>query len=235
MRSSSPQTVDISAEPLTANAVVEPMAAEADSAIRQSLGTDAFLLFISLLMGILCNSAVSLVDAGSELGATMLRPSGWFILLACVAPSLVALLLDVLRASSNPLVLPFAQSQSRMKTIYAKRIHLALLAFYFTSILVALCWSAPTMVLPSKLFVSSIFAIALYALGQSIPSRRNSFIVSGILFLVVLVTTQAFIMMRLEADSVRAEQELLDSLPGVEKPEKQFSKPARTSDLDGLP
>lgn len=238
MRYSAPQTVDILAAPLTAAVVVESQIADARSVIRQSIGTDTFLLFISLLMGILCSSAVGLVEASSDLEATMLRPPTWFIYLACAAPSLLVLIFDGLRASSNPLTLPFAQSESRMKMIYAKRIHLGLLAFYFTSILVALCWSAPSMLLFSKMFVAAIFAIALYALGQSIPSRRSSFIVSGILFLVVLVTTQAFIMMRLELDTERAEQRILDSLPSeVEKVPTQPSAPptAPSSDLDGLP
>ncbi|PZO60693.1 MAG: hypothetical protein DCF15_01710 [Phormidesmis priestleyi] len=66
------------------------------------------------------------------------------------------------------------------------------------------------MLLVSKIFVSAIFALALYSLGQSIPSQRLSFIISGILFLIVLVGTQVFIVRRLEADSSKASQELLN-------------------------
>ena len=103
-----------------------------------------------------------------------------------------------------------------------------LLAFYFTAILVALCWSALTMVLVSKIFVSAIFAFALYALGQSIPSKRLSFVVSGILFLVVLIATQAFILMRLEANAGKASQDVLNELgnPQQEKTEAPFKEPA---------
>ena len=232
MRYSSPQTVDISAEPLTPVTSSGPQVFEARSVIRQTLGVDAFLLFISLMMGVLCSSAIGAVDAGSDLDTTLLRPSTWFIYVACGTPAFFGFMLDTLSASSNPLVLPFAHSENRAKAIYAKRIHLMLLAFYFTSILVGLCWSAPSMLLLSKVFVSAVFAIALYALGQSIPSRRNSFIVSGILFLVVLVTTQAFIMMRLEADSARVEQNVIDTLPGVieDAPERALPEPG-----DGLP
>jgi len=95
-----------------------------------------------------------------------------------------------------------------------------LLAFYFTAILAALCWSALAMPLASKIFVSAIFSFALYSLGQSIPSKRMSFMVSGILFLVVLVATQAFIVMRLEADASKANQTVLDELvpPSPEEP-----------------
>ena len=44
--------------------------------------------------------------------------------------------------------------------------------------------------------------------------------VSGILFLVVLVATQAFIVMRLEADASKANQTVLDELvpPSPEEP-----------------
>ena len=69
------------------------------------------------------------------------------------------------------------------------------------------------MPLLSKFFVSAVFAIALYALGQSIPSRRTSFVVSGLLFLVVLVATQTFIVLKLRADSARDKQEMLDAIP----------------------
>jgi hypothetical protein len=182
------------------------------SIIKQTIGVDCFLLFIAVLMGFLFSGAVSVVNDTNNLGTLMLRPPQWLIFMSCVIGPLLYLLVDILSSLTNPLKLPFARSMVGTKSLYAKRIHLLLLALYFTAILVALCWSALSMPLFSKLFVSAVFAVALYALGQSIPSRRMSFIVSGCLFLVVLVATQAFIVMRLRADSAKANQQVLDEL-----------------------
>ena len=214
-----PHTVDVSAERLTPfePPIVQP--SDARSAISQSFGVDVFLFFVSLLAGVLFSGAISAIDTSSfsngVANVSVLIPPRWFIFAVCAFPSVVWLFLDSLSALSNPATLPFARSKAGMKAVYARRIHLGLLAFYFTAILVALCWSAFSMLLVSKLFVASVFAIALYALGQSIPSRRLSFIVSGLLFVVVLVTTQAFIVMKLEADSQRATEESLDEFDGT--------------------
>lgn len=163
-------------------------------------------------MGVIFSSAVGVADNGIALGSAIVMPPQWFIFLSCGAPSIACLCLDALSALSNPSRLPFARTRNQMNALYARRIHLFLLAFYFTAILVALCWSAPSMLLVSKFFVASVFAIALYALGQSIPSQRASFMVSGILFLVFLVATQAFIVLKLEADSARGKQEVLNGI-----------------------
>ncbi|MEL6938141.1 MAG: hypothetical protein AAFO84_03000 [Cyanobacteria bacterium J06598_1] len=212
MRYDPPHTVDVSAEPLRPfqPPVVTPV--DPRSAITQSLSVDAVLLALSLLLGVLFSSAISAVDVSGIENVQTLKPPHWFIFGACALPSLIWVFIDGLSALSNPAVLPFARSKVAMKALYAKRFHWLLLGFYFTAILVALCWSAFSMLLVSKIFVAAVFAIALYALGQSIPSRRMSFVLSGILFVVVLVTTQAFIVLKLEADAERANQEALDSL-----------------------
>ncbi len=210
MRYSPPSTVDISTEP-AANASASKQISVV-SVIWQSLVVDIFLIGISLLMGLLFSSAVGVVEGTNNLGSLMLRPAPWFIYLVCAVGPLIYLLVDVVSTLSGPAALPFARSSAGLRAIYAKRVHLLLLAFYFTSILVALCWSAPSMLLTSKLFVSAVFGIALYALGQSIPSQRLSFVVSGILFMVVLVTTQVFIVTRVQADANKAGQEALDEL-----------------------
>lgn len=216
MRYSPPHTVDISAEPVTAFPASESRRRHQRSAIRsavvQSLGTGAFLVFVSLLLGVLFSSAIGAAFGSADLGQVVLTPPRWFLFLSCSLPAVAFLCLDALTALRKPVALPFGRSPGSMKTIYAKRIHLMLLGFYFTAILVALCWSAASMPLMSKVFVSSLFSIALYALGQSIPSRRTSFIVSGILFLVVLIATQAFIVLKLEADSERGKQEVLNGV-----------------------
>ena len=193
MQSSYPQTIDVSVEPTEPIVVAESQSVDFRLAINQSLGADAFLLVGSLLMGILCSGAVSVMDVNSELTPPWLRPLPWFVFIACVAPALWNLLLDTLSAASRPARLPFAYSQTQAKAIYAKRLHLALAAIYFAFMLVAFCWSVPSMLMFSKLFVAAVFALALYALGQSIPSRRQSFVVTGSLFLVVLIAAQLFV------------------------------------------
>lgn len=215
----SPHTVDIPVQAAESSPQPEPEFAHSmgiREAISQSIVVDVVLVAASLLLGVILSGAVDAIAVSETLNVSLIRPPLWFIFLSCVLPSVLWLFVDVLSALSNPAVLPFARSRVAMKGLYAKRMHLLLLAFYFTSILVALCWSAYSMLLISKIFVAAIFAIALFALGQSIPSRRMSFIVSGILFLVVLITTQAFIVMKLEADSVRVNQEALDEFSGTE-------------------
>ena len=74
----------------------------------------------------------------------------------------------------------------RKKPVSAQRVHLGLAMVYGLLIFVALCWSVSAMAVFSKLFVSAVFAIALYALGQSIPSKAQSFVISGAIFLAIV-------------------------------------------------
>ena len=210
MKYDPPHTVNISAEPLQPfqPPIVQPMTTR--MVVGQSLGVDIFFAFLSLLVGVLFSGAVNAIDVTGIDNVGLLKPPTWLLFAICALPPTLWLFIDGLSAASNPAVLPFARSRVAMKSIYAKRIHLLLLAFYFTAILVALCWSAFAMLLVSMLFVSASFAVALYALGRSVPSRRLSFVLSGLLFLVVLVTTQSFIVLKMEADSNRAGQEALD-------------------------
>ena len=215
MRYTNPSTVNV-----TANATNNPATPFTASAFQhrslttiiwQTISVDVLLAIVSVVIGLLFSRAVAGVEVTTTTNISLLMPPLWLIFLICVLPAFIAFLLDGLSIFSNPAVLPFAGSPARVKAVYAKRIHLLLLAFYFTAILVALCWSAFAMLLVSKIFVSAIFALALYSLGQSIPSRKLSFIVSGILFLIVLIGTQVFIVRRLEADSSKASQELLNN------------------------
>ena len=222
MKQSSTQTVDVSAQSMSGytSAAVQPRNLKRDTgiAVRKSLSVDFFLIFISLLVGGLFSIAVGAVvvpaDINGDLGNAFFLPPQWLIVAICLLPALLCTLLDSLSAASNPIALPFARSKSSRQAIYANRIHLLLLAFYFTAILTALCWSALSMPLISKMFVAAIFSFALYALGQSIPSTRMSFIVSGVLFLVMLTLTQVFIVLRLETDAGKASQKVLDDLSG---------------------
>ena len=74
----------------------------------------------------------------------------------------------------------------RKKPVSTKRVHLVLSMVYGLLIFAALCWSVSAMAVFSKLFVSAVFAIALYALGQSIPSKAQSFVISGAIFLAIV-------------------------------------------------
>lgn len=203
-----PHTVDISAEPLQPfqAPIVRPLTKR--RVIAQSFGVDIFLAVLSVLVGVLLSGTVNAIDVTGIENVGVLRPPTWFIFAACTLPPAIWLFVDTLSTVMNPAALPFARARTAMKAVYAQRLHFLLLALYFTAILVALCWSAFTMLLVSKLFIAAVFAVALYALGQSIPSRRLSFVLSGLLFLAVLVTTQSFIV--LKADSNRAAQEALD-------------------------
>lgn len=225
MKRHSTPTIDISAEPVAAfSSSVSRRPKDPNAAVWQSLVVDIFLTFVSLLMALIFSSAIGAVVEPTNLERALLIPPQWLIFTVCGFPPLLCLFIDMLSTLSNPDALPFARSKNALNSIYAKRLHMMLLAFYFTAILVALCWSALTMSLASKIFVAAIFAFALYALGQSIPSRRMSFIVSGILFLVVLVMTQAFIVIRLEADSKEASEKVLNELiesPGAEEGQKE--------------
>ncbi|MEM9152237.1 MAG: hypothetical protein AAGB19_17515 [Cyanobacteria bacterium P01_F01_bin.3] len=218
MKYDPPHTVDISAEPLRPFQPPVVQSLTTRMVVAQSLGLDVFFIVLSLLVGVLFSGAVSAIDTTGIENVGLLKPPTWLIFAACALPPALWLFVDGLSAMSNPAVLPFARSRTAMKAVYAKRIHLLLLAFYFTAILVALCWSAFAMLLVSKLFVSAIFAVALYALGQSIPSRRLSFVLSGFLFLVVLITTQSFIVLKMEADSQRANQEALGDFDAPPEP-----------------
>lgn len=217
MRYSHPQTVDITAEPVTP--VSAPVTPQNTSAIRRaiaySLGIDVSLFVLMLVVGIVFMGIVTMADAASTLYNPLVKPSRWLFLAISVVPPIIFLCRDTATAFRNPRALPFGRSVPSRNAIYASRAHAHLLAFYFTSILVALCWSAPSMVMFSKLFVSAVFAIALYALGQSIPSRKMSFLVSGALFIVMLIVTQVFIVLRLEADTIRANQEVLNGVKAV--------------------
>lgn len=213
MTNTHPHTVDISAESISSSAFGATVAHAHDYsvAVRQSLSMDVVLLLLSLVSGALFSIVVSTIEAPADITGLVLPPQ-WLVMLSCLAPALLWGFVDVLSVLSNPATLPFARSHTRRKAIYFQRVHTLLLAFYFTSIVVALCWSALTMPLFSKLFVSAIFSFALYALGRSIPDRTTSFVVSGVLFLVVLVATQMFIVMRLEADAGMTNRRALDEL-----------------------
>ncbi len=237
MRYTNPSTVNV-----TANATDDPAMPftasvfqhrSLNAIIWQTLSVDVFLAIVSVIIGLLFSRAVAEVDpTTTTANISLLMPPLWLIFFICVLPTFICLLLDGLSIFSNPSVLPFAGSPARVKAVYAKRVHLLLLAFYFTAILVALCWSAFSMLLVSKIFVSAIFALALYSLGQSIPSQRLSFIISGILFLIVLIGTQIFIVRRLEADSLKASQELLQDT-NSQNQDRGGLKEASEENLDG--
>lgn len=220
-----PRTVDIPAESIASSEFGASISHSHDysAAIRQSLAVDAVLMLVALAAGSLFSVVIGSLNAPTDtINGPTLLPSVWLVLFTCLAPSLCFAGIDALNTLSNPAALPFARTQAKTQYIYFQRIHGLLLGFYFTSIVVALCCSAITMPLFSKFFVAAIFSFALYALGRSIPSRKTSFIVSGVLFLVVIVATQLFIVMRLEADAGLTSQKALDALVEPERRSGDF-------------
>ena len=90
----------------------------------------------------LFNVAIGAALSISTSEQIILTPPAWFVFLVCGLPTVTFLCSDGLAALTRPVTLPFAKSQTHTKAVYARRIHLLLLSFYFTAILVALCWSA---------------------------------------------------------------------------------------------
>ncbi|NEP61368.1 MAG: hypothetical protein F6K31_31190 [Symploca sp. SIO2G7] len=178
------------------------------------LGVDLLIALVAAIAAFLFSQAIDLALSSESINQTLQAPSPWLVVLSCLAIPIFYIVVDMLNALVNRLKLPFAASRKRAQQIYARRIHLVLLALYFNAILVALCWSASAMPVMSKIYLAAVFAIAIYALGQSIPSTKLSFTLSGTLFVIVLLATQTFIITKTQAEAERAGQELRQQLEG---------------------
>ena len=183
------------------------------------LGIDLLIVVVAAAAAFLFDQAVNLALSSESINQMLQAPSRALIVLSSLVIPVVYMAMDGLNAAGNRLKLPLAGSRKRAQQIYARRIHLGLLALYFNAILVALCWSASAMPVMSKIFLAAVFAIAIYALGQSIPSTKLSFTLSGVLFITVLLTTQTFIITKTQAEEEQAAQELRQRLGG-EAPEE---------------
>lgn len=178
------------------------------------LGVDLLIVLVAAMAAFLFSQAISLALSSDSINQTLQAPSPLLVVITSVIIPVFYMVMDGLNAAGNRLKLPFAGSRKRAQQIYARRIHLGLLALYFNAILVALCWSASAMPVMSKIFLAAVFAIAIYALGQSIPSTRLSFTLSGILFVIVLLATQTFIITKTQSEAEQAGQELRERLGG---------------------
>ncbi|MEM7797373.1 MAG: hypothetical protein AAF579_23320 [Cyanobacteria bacterium P01_C01_bin.118] len=176
------------------------------------LGVNFLILLIAAIAAFLFSQAVGLALSSEAINQTLQAPPRWLVILSCVAIPVFYIVTDLVNSAGNRLKLPFAGNRKRAQRIYARRIHLALLALYFNAILVALCWSASAMPVMGKIYLAAVFAIAIYALGQSVPSTKLSFTLSGILFVIVLLTTQTFIITKTQAEAEQAEAELRQRL-----------------------
>ncbi|MEO0458824.1 MAG: hypothetical protein AAF152_19900, partial [Cyanobacteria bacterium P01_A01_bin.114] len=185
------------------------------SPVTPSFGVDALLLLVAGIAAYLFGGAIKMAKASDVIGQVLSAPPVWLIVASILLMPVWFLMFDLVNLASNRLKLPFAGTQQRAQRIFAKRTHLFLLSLYFNAILVGLCWSAPAMPLFSKLFLSAVFAIAIYAMGQSIPSTKLSFVLSGILFTIVLIASQSFIIYKMQVEEAAAEQELRQQLEGV--------------------
>lgn len=170
------------------------------------------IALVAAIAAFLFSQAVHLALHSESINQTLQAPPLFLVVLSSIAIPLFYIVVDMLNAMGNRLKLPFAGSRKRANKIYARRIHLGLLALYFNAILVALCWSASAMPVMSKIYLAAVFAIAIYALGQSIPSTKLSFTLSGVLFVIVLITTQTFIIAKTQAEAEQAEEELRELL-----------------------
>ena len=192
----------------------------AQTPVVSVLGIDLLIVLVAAVAAFLFSQAVNLALSSASISQTLQAPPRLLVVVSSVIIPVFYMAMDGLNAAGNRLKLPFAGSRKRAQQIYARRIHLGLLALYFNAILVALCWSASAMPVMSKLYLAAVFAIAIYALGQSIPSTKLSFTLSGVLFVIVLMATQTFIIAKTQAEAEQAEQELRQRLGG-EIPEEE--------------
>jgi hypothetical protein len=193
----------------------------ATSAILPSLAVDLVVIAVTAIAAYLFNQTIGLAEASEALQRTLQAPPHLLITLSILLIPAWYLAIDIINTLGNKLKLPFAGNDKRIQRVLAGRVHLVLLSLYFNAILVALCWSAAAMPIFSKLFLSAVFAVAIFALGKSIPSTKLSFLLSGILFLIVLIATQAFIIFKMQAEEEAAREQLRYELeqPPVEEDE----------------
>ncbi|MEO0352000.1 MAG: hypothetical protein AAF282_18345 [Cyanobacteria bacterium P01_A01_bin.15] len=184
------------------------------------LGIDLLIVLVAAITAFLFSQAINLALSSESINQVLQAPPQILVIVSSLAVPVGYMALDLLHAANNRLKLPFAGSRKRAQQIYARRIHLGLLALYFNAILVALCWSASAMPVMSKIYLAIVFAIAIYALGQSIPSTKLSFLLSGALFVVVLLATQTFIITKTQTEAEQAGEALRERLGGGgEQPE----------------
>ncbi|MEL6250159.1 MAG: hypothetical protein AAFY78_03080 [Cyanobacteria bacterium J06648_16] len=194
------------------------MTRSTSSLVFPSIAINLLVLAVAVVAAVLFGRTISAAESSAALSQTLVAPPQWIVLASLLIVPVWHLTLDGLSTMGNRLRLPFAGSQQRAKRIYAGRVHLVLLAFYFNAILVALCWSAAAMPLFSKLFLAAVFAIAIYALGQSVPSTRLSYLLSGVLFVIVLIATQTFIIFKTQVEAESTEEQLRQQF---EEPEEE--------------
>ena len=184
------------------------------------LGVDLLIVLVAAITAFLFSQAINLALSSESINQVLQAPPQILVIVSSLVVPVGYMAVDLLHAANNRLKLPFAGSRKRAQQIYARRIHLGLLALYFNAILVALCWSASAMPVMSKIYLAIVFAIAIYALGQSIPSTKLSFLLSGALFVVVLLATQTFIITKTQTEAEQAGEALRERLGGGgEQPE----------------
>lgn len=165
--------------------------------VANSLYIDLAFLLVASVMGYGLGYIISLVNSGLGLQIAMIAPPQRLMFFSVASVALVFLLLDSFRAIALPSRLP-ARSAKRAWSIYTRRLHWFLAAFFFDAMVIALGWSAAEMPVVSKFFIAAVFALALYASSRSIPSLRLSFWLMSGLFLAMLAATQAFILLSLQ-------------------------------------
>ena len=167
----------------------------------KTFSADAAIWLSGWMLSVLAHWSVATVPVPYEKAASLLPPQ-WLIFVVGLSLPSAWLAADTTKALSYPQLLPFAGLPSVLKKVYESRLHQLLLTFCAMTTLILLCWLATEMPLASKLFVSAVFAIALHTLNQKTGSRRRSLLVSSLLFLALLIASQAIITARLTASFV---------------------------------
>ena len=101
------------------------------------LGVDGLILLVAAIAAFLFSQAISLALSSEAIGRTLEAPPQLLVIGSSVIIPLVYMVMDISNSLGNRLKLPFAGNRKRTQQIYARRIHLGLLALYFNAILVA--------------------------------------------------------------------------------------------------
>ena len=111
------------------------------------LGVDLLIVLEAAITAFLFSQAINLALSSESINQVLQAPPQILVIVSSLVVPVGYMAVDLLHAANNRLKLPFAGSRKRAQQIYARRIHLGLLALYFNAILVALCCPKSTWLL----------------------------------------------------------------------------------------
>ncbi|MFE4107645.1 hypothetical protein [Almyronema epifaneia] len=134
------------------------------------------------------SSAIALV-ADLGIGSTLSMASiQWISTFVTLASALLFMFQDLVRLFSRRLYLPLEYSATKASSIYWQRLQVSLLAISFSLILIVVGIAFPRMVLVSRLFIATVFALTILAVRKSIPVAKAGFITSAGIFVATVIT-----------------------------------------------